>query len=166
MRRAFSGWVWVFGLALLALGVFALIAVPVYQIQPFRGQTSRAIEISYLLRRISPAATLLALGVAVYFYYRLWRASRSIWVRLLAALLFAPLIASAWFARQNHFEWMFNPLPGAAYAPVAAADFVDGDDLVMTVELNGERVAYPVRQMAYHHVVHDQVGGVPIAVTY
>ncbi len=26
--------------------------------------------------------------------------------------------------------------------------------------------AYPIRELAYHHVVNDTVGGVPIAVTY
>jgi len=36
----------------------------------------------------------------------------------------------------------------------------------MTVELNGEAVAYPVRQMAYHHVINDVVGGKPITATY
>ena len=33
--------------------------------------------------------------------------------------------------------------------------------MVIAVELRGDAVAYPVRQMAYHHVVNDQVGGVP-----
>jgi hypothetical protein len=27
-------------------------------------------------------------------------------------------------------------------------------------------VAYPVRQIAYHHLVEDSVGGVPIVATY
>ena len=31
---------------------------------------------------------------------------------------------------------------------------------------NGEAAAYPIRQLAYHHLVQDIVGGVPIVVTY
>ena len=39
-------------------------------------------------------------------------------------------------------------------------------DPVLAVTLNGEATAYPVRQVAYHHIVQDVVGGVPVAVTY
>ena len=72
----------------------------------------------------------------------------------------------AWFARQNHFEWMFHPLPNAAYASIGDAKFVDDADLVLAVERNGEAAAYPIRQLAYHHLVQDVVGRVPIVVTY
>jgi hypothetical protein len=34
------------------------------------------------------------------------------------------------------------------------------------VKLGGESRAYPVRMMAYHHIVNDVVGGVPIVATY
>jgi hypothetical protein len=78
----------------------------------------------------------------------------------------AMVTASAWFARQNHFEWMFAPLAEAGYVRAAAADFVRPNDLVLGVVVNGEAVAYPVNQVAYHHVINDEVGGVPIAVTY
>ena len=81
-------------------------------------------------------------------------------------LLLAPLLAVTWFARQNHFEWMFNPLPNPGYARIDEAGFVADSDMVMTVEVNGEAVAYPVRQMGYHHVINDVVGGKPITATY
>jgi hypothetical protein len=38
--------------------------------------------------------------------------------------------------------------------------------MVLAVEIGGESVAYPVRLMAYHHLVGDTVGGVPIVATY
>ncbi len=79
-------------------------------------------------------------------------------------LIFA--FAATWMARQNHFEWMFNPLPNPAYVKVSEANFVAGTDMVMAVEINGEAVAYPMRQMAYHHIVQDVVGGKPITATY
>jgi hypothetical protein len=84
----------------------------------------------------------------------------------LLVLSFVPHIAAAWFARQNHFEWMFNPLKETAYAKADRVKTVDDKDMVLAVAINGEAVAYPVREMAYHHVVHDTVGGVPIVVTY
>jgi hypothetical protein len=61
---------------------------------------------------------------------------------------------------------MFNPVAHSAYAKASEADFVAADDMVLAVEINGESVAYPIRQMAYHHVVQDVVGGTPITATY
>ena len=77
-----------------------------------------------------------------------------------------PLLASTWFARQNHFEWMFNPLANTAYAKSNEAAFVGENDMVLAVEIKDEAVAYPVRLMAYHHLVQDTVGGTPIVATY
>jgi hypothetical protein len=83
-------------------------------------------------------------------------------------LVFALVIVCglAWLARQNHFEWMFHPLPAAGYTGIEKANFVDGTDMVIAVQVNGEAVAYPIRQMAYHHVVADTVGGTPLVATY
>ena len=61
---------------------------------------------------------------------------------------------------------MFNPLANAAYAKTSEAGFVADNDIVMAVEINGEAAAYPIRQMAYHHLVEDVVGGTPIVATY
>jgi hypothetical protein len=38
--------------------------------------------------------------------------------------------------------------------------------MIMSVRLGDDDRAYPISQMAYHHVLNDVVGGVPIAVTY
>jgi hypothetical protein len=43
----------------------------------------------------------------------------------------AAVIAAAWFARQNHFEWMFNPLAQSAYAKADDASFVGAEDMVL-----------------------------------
>jgi hypothetical protein len=61
---------------------------------------------------------------------------------------------------------MFNPLPNPAYVKTADANFVNDDDRLMVVAINGEAVAYPIRLMGYHHVVEDTVGGTPIVATY
>ena len=41
----------------------------------------------------------------------------------------------------------------------------DGDP-VLAVTLNGDAAAFPVRQVSYHHIVEDTVGGIHVAVTY
>ncbi len=158
---------WKLWLALLLLLVTALVvvAIPVFVIMPFKAQTATGVEWSYLLRRIAPWTTISALILASLLSLRLWRGARW-WSRIALALLLIPMIAATWFARQNHFEWMFKPLPNAAYAKVSEANFVNDNDMVLAVEIKGEAVAYPVRQMAYHHVVNDVVGGKPITATY
>jgi hypothetical protein len=154
-------------LLLLMLVAVALVAVPVWLIQPFSPQTPRRLEVGYALRRWAPPLTLVACALGLALAAWLWRDSRRWWRRALVVVMLAPVFASAWFARQNHFEWMFNPLHGAAYAPAEeAAAFVADDDMVLTVERGNDAAAYPVRLMAYHHLVGDTVGGVPLVATY
>ena len=154
--------------ALLGLLVFsiAFVAIPVFLIQPFRPQTQRALEISYLLRSWSPLATAIMLLAALALVIWRWRQARRWWRKTLLVILLSLSIVPAWFARQNHFEWMFNPLHNSAYVKVADAAFVRDSDMVLAVKINNEAVAYPVRLMAYHHVVADTVGGNPICATY
>jgi hypothetical protein len=81
-------------------------------------------------------------------------------VPLLLVLVFA------WFARQNHFEWMFNPLGNTQFASVAETDFLADDEMVLAVKFNGESAAFPVSFLAYHHLADAVVGGTPITATY
>ena len=74
-------------------------------------------------------------------------------------------MATTWMSRQNHFEWMFAPLPDARFLRAAEAAAAP-EDMVLAVMIGGDAVAYPVRQLAYHHLVEDSVGGVPIVATY
>jgi hypothetical protein len=152
-------------LLLVVAAAVAMVAVPVFVIMPFKAQTATGVEWSYRLRRLSPIATVVATVLFLALCAKLWRGAR--WrLRLVMPALLAPLLAVTWFARQNHFEWMFNPLPNADYARAGEAGFVADSDMVMAVEVNGDAVAFPVRQMAYHHIVNDVVGGRPITATY
>lgn len=153
-------------LFVLVIAALAIVMTPAMLIVPFKPQTARAVEISYLLKSWSPLGTLLAVFVSLALAVWLWRGKRSWWRRSLLVLSFIPLLAAAWFARQNHFEWMFNPLKQTAFAKADQIKTVDDKDMVLAVAINGEAVAYPVREMGYHHVVHDTVGGVPIVATY
>ncbi len=156
-------WLFLLGLILAAI---AIVVAPVWIIQPFKPQTARGVVVSYSLRRWSPLLTLLTFVAALFLAGWLWRGSHRWWKKAFLVILLIPLLASTWFARQNHFEWMFHPLAHAAYAKVSEAGFVDNADIVMAVESNGEAAAYPIRLMAYHHVVQDVVGGTPIVATY
>ena len=153
-------------LFVLTLIVLAIVLIPVWLIQPFRPQTPREMEVAYLLRRWSPLLTVFALIVALTLALWLWRGTRRWWRKSALVVMLIMTGASVWAARQNHFEWMFNPLPAPAYARTSEAAFVDDNDRVMTVEVGNEAVAYPVRLMAYHHLVADTVGGTPLVATY
>jgi len=131
------GWL---GLLIILAAALAIVIVPVWIVQPFKPETQQGLSIAYALRR--------------------WFA------RVVLVILLLPLLAAAWFARQNHFEWMFNPLAHSSYVRAADASFVADSDMVLAVDNNGEAVAYPTRLMAYHHVVQDVVGGTPIVATY
>jgi Protein of unknown function (DUF3179) len=153
------------GLVIIVLLALAIVVAPVFIIQPFKAQTQRGIAVSYTMRSWSPYLTVAALIVAFILVGWLWRGAR--WfARVTLVIVLLPLLAVTWFARQNHFEWMFRPLQHSAYAKAGDASFVGDSDMVLAVNNNGESVAYPVRLMAYHHVVQDLVGGRPLVATY
>ena len=152
-------------LLVLVIAVVAFVLTPVFLIMPFKSQTPRIMEVSYVMRRWSPSLTILASLIILTLIVRLWLGGRW-WSRTILVLVLLPVLGATWLARQNHFEWMFNPLPNPAYVKSADAAFVNDNDRVMSVGLGDEAVAYPIRIMAYHHVVGDTVGGTPIVATY
>lgn len=154
-------------LLLLAVAIaFAFIFIPVYLIQPFASQTERALAISYFLKTWSPIVTpLLAVGV-IGLVVVAWRNSKRWYSKVPLVLPIFLSLVFAWFAQQNHFEWMFNPLTSSDFAKASEVDFVKDDEMVLAVKINGDAVAYPVSLMAYHHIAQDVVGGTPITATY
>ena len=156
---------WLLLLLIIAAAV-AFVVVPVFLIQPFRPQTERGLAVGYEVRRFAPWATIALAVAGLWLAARMWRVSRRWWAKVLMLLLLVPVLASVWAARQNVYEVMFNPLEAPAYARAGEAEFVGDEDMVLAVERGGERVAYPVRLMAYHHLVADTVGGVPVVATY
>ena len=163
--RAGMGWTWALA-TLVAAGMFVWVAIPVVLIMPFKPQTPLGVALSFELRQKAAVVTLVGAILLCALLVRLAR-NATRWWQWLPMLLLAVIGAfPAWFARQNHFEWMFNPLPDPTYAPATLVDFVDDRDMVVAVEIGGDAVAWPVRQMAYHHIVEDKVGGVPVVSTY
>ena len=83
---------------------------------------------------------------------------------LLAATLVALVATIA--SRVNVFERMFAPLAAPKFVAAEAVDFIEPGDMVLAVGTGAEAVAYPVRLLAYHHLVHDRVGERAIVATY
>ena len=47
-----------------------------------------------------------------------------------------------------------------------AADYINDDDLVFGVEINGDARAYPLRILDWHEMFNDVIGGVPVSLAY
>jgi hypothetical protein len=52
------------------------------------------------------------------------------------------------------------------FVSVSKADFLEGREPVVQLELNGEARAYPLQILIWHEIANDVVGGTPVAVTF
>jgi len=160
MRR--SSWVALFLVLLLAA---TIVGVPVWLIRPFVSQTPDALDWSWALRQWAPLISSAGLLVGLMVAVGLWRGAR--WPGrtslVLASLLLA---AAAWFARQNHFEWMFRPFPDARFTRVAETKDVPDGEPIIGVAHARDALAFPIRRIGYHHLINTEVGRLPIVSTY
>jgi hypothetical protein len=154
-------WVLLFLLAILSLSLFL---IPAFVIRPFRHQSGGALGLAIAVKRIAPALTVAALVGVLALSARLWRSSSGM---LRTGIVMALVLgtASAVMVRQNYFEWMFHPIKTAGFVPAGDAHLGD-KEMVMAVRIGREARAYPIVQMAYHHILNDTVAEVPIVVTY
>ena len=156
-------------LAVMVFAMFTVIGlclflVPAFIIRPFHYQSLAALSIAMVIRGIAPTWTIVAAVLALLLALILWRRV-SHWQKALLVLGVLLIVASATMARMNYFEWMFHPIAAPGFES-AAATKLDSSEMVMAVRFGNDFRAYPIREMAYHHVLNDVVGGVPIAVTY
>jgi hypothetical protein len=152
------------GFLVFVFSGFALFFVPAFIIRPFRQQTSGSLSLAMATRQIAPLWTLVAVIAAFVIAIALWRqVSKAGKVLLVGGMVLG--CASATMARLNYFEWMFHPVGTPGFeSPLSAR--LDNGEMVMAVNFGNQARAYPIRAMAYHHVVNDVVDGIPIAVTY
>ena len=156
-------------LAWILFSVFALVAIsfffiPAFIIRPFTHQSPEGLHVAMALRQRAPVVTLTAallallMGIALWFAVGRWRKAVLVVIMLVVAF-------SAVMSRLNYFEWMFHPVDGARFE-AASATKLDKDEMILAVRYANDARAYPISEMAYHHVLNDTVAGVPIAVTY
>ena len=150
--------------SLCAFAAISLFFIPAFIIRPFRHQSPRALLFAMALRQHAPLGTLIAALACFVLAFALWRTVRR-WRKAFLVLTLLIVTFSAVMARQNYFEWMFHPVTGAQFVPQSASK-LDPKEMILAVRLGGDARAYPISQMAYHHVLNDVVAGVPIAVTY
>ncbi|GAB3038293.1 hypothetical protein GCM10011376_35620 [Nocardioides flavus (ex Wang et al. 2016)] len=52
------------------------------------------------------------------------------------------------------------------FQPVSEVNWLEDDEPVLSLTINGKTKAYPIRIMTWHEIVNDRLAGVPVAVTY
>jgi len=116
------------------------------------------------VRHFAPWGTVAALAVCLALAFLLWESDNRRRKIVLSVVLV--LVAfSAVMSRLNYFEWMFHPINSAQFETEAASKLESGE-MIMAVRLGDDARAYPIREMAYHHILNDVVAGMPVAVTY
>ncbi len=158
-----STWLWTL-FFLSAVTTIALFFIPAFIIRPFRHQSPHALMLAMTLRQHAPLGTLIAGLACLVIALPLWRTANR-WRKTVAAFTLLPVIFSVVMARLNYFEWMFHPIAGAQFLSQSESK-LDPKEMILAVRIGNDARAYPVSQMAYHHILNDEVAGVPIAVTY
>jgi hypothetical protein len=149
---------------LCAIAAVAWFFIPAFIIRPFRHQTPSGLFVAMALRQHAPLITLIAALACFALAFTLWRTVD--WLRkslLVLALLVVTF--SAVMARLNYFEWMFHPVAGPQFLAQSESK-LEPKEMILAVRFGSDARAYPISQMAYHHILNDVVADVPIAVTY
>lgn len=156
-------WTWA-AFSICALASVALFFIPAFIIRPFRYQAPRALLLAISLRQSAPLLTLISAVACFLLAFALWR-SATRWRKSFLVLTLLVVVFSAVMSRLNYFEWMFHPIDGPQFLAQSAST-LDPKEMILAVRLGSDARAYPISQMAYHHVLNDVVGGAPVAVTY
>jgi len=142
---------------LIVLNVVLIVAPLLVALPPVKqtpGMLSAAHMAGTLAKFTSAAAVIL---VATWLWReRTWR----------GLSLLAVAICCAMLSRINLLEWVFPAARGAETASIAAFHDIRDEDMVIGVALEGLSRAYPVRYLAYHHMLNDQVGATALLPTY
>lgn len=150
--------------AVLAIATISLFLIPAIIIRQFAYQAPRALHTAMAIRTAAPFWTAITATFTVLLALLLWKRIAR-WAKILVALATLLVCGSAVMARIDYFEWMFHPVPSIGFES-AATTKLNPSQMVMAVHVSADSRAYPIRAMAYHHIVNDVIGGVPIAVTY
>ena len=127
---------------------------------PFHVQGEQELQLALWLARQHIRTEWITGGVALLALALLWHTARR-GAAILAALVFVSIgldhvdIYSLLFHRMDRLE--FDDAARSGLPPSAK---------VLAVKLTGAARAFPVLPLAYHHVVNDQLAGVPLAATW
>ncbi len=158
-----SGALWAL-LSAFALVGFGSFFFPAFIIRPFTYQSPRGLYWAMAIRQRAPIISLVCAVACLLFVALLWETSDK-WRKGVLSEVMLLVTAAAVMSRLNYFEWMFHPVDAAKFEAESSSK-LDAKEMILAVRYGDDARAYPISQMAYHHILNDVVGGVPIAVTY
>ena len=155
---------WIFWAAIALLFLPGL--VNAYFLMPFPGsQDTETIKLSYYLEKIIlPLRIIGLLGIIGYLvvYYR----KNKLPGRIIKALVLVIGLGSFYFTDIAYkAEAMFEE-PGSVKFANAIYNKVPESFIVLGVVNNGVAKAYPLIYLGYHHKIQDNVGNLPVLITY
>jgi hypothetical protein len=75
-------------------------------------------------------------------------------------------ITEDWNTNWNRHTVPYDELVPVLFRDGIAAGWLEDDDPVIAVELNGEARAYPLRILSAHEIVNDNFGDLPVVITF
>lgn len=144
--------------ALLVAALAVATVAPLVVAMPLLSQTPELLAFAHAAEKLAPA---LSIAAAAALALRLWRGgSRGAWALLAVTALCAVL------SRMNLLERMFAPARDAIVMAAGSYRDIRDTDMVIGVTLGGSSRAYPVRYLAYHHMLNDRLGPTALLPTY
>ncbi|HZK63393.1 MAG TPA: DUF3179 domain-containing (seleno)protein [Puia sp.] len=138
----------------------------VYFIMPFPGsQQADTINLAYFIAKNKWFLRIIGLVLIALPVYRIFTTGR-IRIKVLLAIVFI-FYGAIFYLFNFRFEAdkMFYQPSNKNFA-TAENNTMDGNRLVIGVEINGEAKAFPIQIIGYHHQVKDTIGNTPVMITY
>jgi hypothetical protein len=151
-------------LSCLAVALF-IFGYPLYVIRPFRHQGPSELSVALAILRVRPWVEAICASAAIATLVTYWRSRPSRWRTIAALGAVAATVLFAGLSFINVYEVMFHPVGNPAFEPAGESKLAAGE-MVLAIQAGGAARAYPIRAISYHHIVNDEVGGVPIVATY
>ena len=154
---------------LFLFGLFLLLvpkSILSYLLMPFPGsQTLDSITTVYYLGRIVPFIQLAGLALTAYGFFVVLRSRKST-IGVIGTIAIGGLAVSALYGLQRvDAPAMFEEPETISFAH-GTSEALPGSTIVMGISGTNSAKAYPIRLLAYHHRLTDELDGIPIWVTY
>jgi len=155
---------WLFWTGIILLVVPGLIHA--YLLMPFPGsQELNAITVSYYLEKIVFPLRIVGGLMIIWYLFKYFPKNTKTW-KIAKALVLLICLGSFYY---TDFEYKASTMfeePHTIKFASAADNRVPENFVVIGVMNNGVAKAYPVDYLGYHHKVQDNVGQLPVLVTY
>ena len=153
------------GLTVLAVVNAAVIRISVEPLLALQAQDPALLALAIRIRDYAPLVAVVSFVLLLYFGLTLFRSPG--WMgRVLATALGLVVVGGAVTSIANLAEVMFAKAPEADFISINNQSDLKPDDMVIGVIIDGKPRAYPVRYLAYHHMLNDSFAGTKLLPNY